>query len=403
MNRDVMDLATPRILVVDDERQIHASLRLRLGKNYDIICCSEARSGLEAVAGNRFDLCFVDIHMPQMDGLRFIEAAQKQDPGLGFVVLSAFDTAENLRRAIPLQVFDFVGKPFPERHEFEARIPQWIDRTRQQRHDQSLARQAGNIDQELNSARLERDVELVASETARDALLQTAGLLTTIHAHLHSAVAMLRAKMDPATNHLLRSLDEARKTTDAAMLVAEGFFDSAYGNRDSSPALFDSGVRHAVDIALRMSSAADTNKAADFTSLDERLVIPSLTGIDFLLMMVPAIASALTLTTAGSTIRIRGEYLPRLDSATKDPQLRSYFWLNRKNAPHSQAAVLVAVTAACPPFTPAQIEAWLGNNGGPLAAITPRGLVAGLKKCHGLLGIALAPSRQFQLVLVLPG
>ena len=80
--------------------------------------------------------------------------------------------SDNLRRAIPLNVFDFIGKPLPERDGFEARIPEWIDRTRAQRRDQALARQAGTINQDLDLARLEREVELVASETARDALLQ---------------------------------------------------------------------------------------------------------------------------------------------------------------------------------------------------------------------------------------
>ena len=128
----------------------------------------------------------------------------------------------------------------------------------------------------------------------------------------------------------------------------------------------------------------------------------SLTGIDFLLMMVPAIAVALTLADPGSTVGIQGEHLARLDAATKDPQLRNYFWLNRKNAPASQAAVLIAVTATCQPPSLPQMEAWLGGTEGPLAAITPRGLITGLKKCRGLQALALAPARQFRLVLVLP-
>jgi CheY-like chemotaxis protein len=404
MDRDVMNLSTPRILVVDDERQIHASLRLRLGKKYELVCCFHARDALQTLAASRFDLCFADIHMPETDGLAFIEAAQQRDPALGFVLLSAFDSAENLRRAIPLQVFDFIGKPLPERHDFEARIPSWIERTRQQREDQSLARHAFSLNQDLGAAKIERDVELVASETARDALLQSAGLLTTVHAHLLSTVGSLatRSKTDPTTAHLVRSLEQARKTTEAAMLVTEGFFDSAYGSRDSSPALFDQGMRHAIEIAKRMSGAASADKTTDFAVFDDRVVIPRLTGIDFLLMMVPAIAAALTVTGAGSTVGIRTEYLPRLESATKNPLFRSYLWLNRKHALSSQPAILTTLTAACPPFSQAQAEGWLNGREGPLAAITPRGLVSGLRKCQGLLGISTAPARQFQLLVGFP-
>lgn len=403
MSLDIMRMTTPRILVVDDERQIHASLRLRLAKDYELVCCFSAADALQNLSSNRFDLCFADIHMPQMNGFDFIEAAQERDPALGFVLLSAFDSAENLRRAIPLQVFDFIGKPLPERHDFEARIPHWIDRTRQQRQDQALARHAHVLNQDLDHAKLERDVELVASETARDALLQTAGLLTTIHAHLLSSVSALgaRAKNDPSASHLFRGLEQARKTTEAAMLAAEGFFDSAYGNRDSSPALFDSGMRHAIEIASRMSGIA-ANKIVDFAGFDERAILPRLSGIDFLLMMVPAVAAALTLSDPGSTVGVRAEYLPRLEATTKDPQYRSYLWLNRKHALTSQSAILTTLTATAAPFTRAQAEDWLNGREGPLAAITPRGLTAGLKKSQGLLGISLAPAQQFQLLLGLP-
>ena len=405
MSLDTAGLVTPRILVVDDERQIHASLRLRLAKHYELVCCFDAQAALRALEKDRFDLCLVDICMPDMDGLDFIEAAQRSDPALGYVVLSAFDSSENLRRTIPLHVFEFVGKPLPERDGFEARIPEWIDRTRAQRRDQALARQAGVINHDLDLARMEREIELVASETARDALLQTANLLTTIHAHLVSAASMVavRARSDPSASQLLRNLEEARKTADAAATVAAGFFDSAYASRDSAPALIDSGVREAIGIAHRISHADAANKAVDFVPFDARLCLHGLSGIDFLLMMVPVIGAALLLTEAGTTVCLRGQHLPRLDAALKNPQLRSHLWVNRKHALTSHPSVLITITTTSAPLSRAQAEAWFAGEDGPLAAVSSRGLLAGLEKCRGLLALSLSPqAKQFSLVLVLP-
>ena len=405
MSTDTTDLVTPRILVVDDERQIHASLRLRLAQQYELVCCFDGPAALRTLASERFDLCLVDIHMPEMDGLAFIEAAQQADPALGYVVLSAFDSSENLRRAIPLHVFDFLGKPLPERAGFEARLPEWIDRTRAQRRDQALARQAGAINHDLDLARLEREVELVASETARDALLQTANLLTTIHAHLVSAAASLapRARTEPSAAQLWRNLEEARKTADAAASVASGFFDSAYASRDSSPALINSGIRDAIGIAARMSQASAANKAVDFVAVDSRVPVRGLSGIDFLLLMVPAIGAALTLAGPNTTVGVRGQPLARLDAAVKDPGLRSFLWVNRKHALTSQPGVLITVATGASPLTRAQTEAWLRGDAWPLAAVSPRGLIAGIQKSHGLLALSLAPqARQFRLVLALP-
>jgi CheY-like chemotaxis protein len=405
MTPNAVELMTPRILVVDDERQIQASLRLRLGHDYELTCCSSAREALARLQRERFDLCFADIHMPHMNGLSFIETARELDPELGYVILSAFDTDENLRRAIPLQVYDFLSKPFPDRGGFEARIPEWIETTRRRRRDRALAGDASVIAGDRDAARLERDVEVVASETARDALLQTANLLTTIHAHLVAATGVLaqRAKGDPASAHLLRGLDEARKTADAAVTVAEGFFDSAYGSRDSSPALVDSGLRHAIGIAKRMGQVEHATKSVDLAGFDDRLPINGLSGIQFLLMMVPAIGAALTAAPSGSTVRIEAGGLSRLDYISRDPTLKAYLWINRRHAIHSQSGQIVSLAAAGPALTRAQAEAWLKGDYPPFAHITARGLIHGIQKCRGVLGFAVAPEYpEFRLALVLP-
>ncbi len=405
MNNDPNELLTPRILLVDDERQIHASVRLRLGKNYDISSSPDGPDALLRIAEDRFDLCIVDIHMPRMDGLTFIEAAQKVDPCLGFLVLSAFDSDENLRRAIPLRVYEFLPKPIPGRDGFEHRIPEWIERTHQRRRQHGLANKAGTLAHDLNSARLERDVELVASESTRDALLQTAGLLTTIQAHLVTATATLgaRVRQDPSVAHVLRNLEEARKTTDAAVTVAEGYFDGAYGNRDTSPALVGAGIRHAVQIAMRISHAEDANKAVDLPIVDDNVAIPGISGIDFLLMMTPAIALSLTAAAPNTTVRITVEAVSRLDEITKDTAFRNNLWFNRRNATMSQpgTAIQISATSAC--LTRTQVEAWLKGDHTRLEGVTPRGLSSGIQKCRGVLGFSNAPaSERFRLVFALP-
>lgn len=400
-----VDFLTPRILVVDDERQIHASLRLRLGKTYDLVFSFDAKDALKKLQAEHFDLCFADIHMPGMDGLSFIEVARKSDPQLGFVVLSAFDTDINLRRAIPLQVYDFISKPLPEREGFEGRIPTWINETRERRRADSLARGAQTIANDRDAARLERDVELVASETARDGLLQIASLLTTIQAHLVSATTTLssRPRSDPVTIHLLRNLLEARKTADAAVTVADDFFGSGYGNRDTSPALVNEGVHHAVTIATRMTRAEADNKVVDFVPVDDRLPIQGISGIDFLLMIVPAIAAALATAQPNTTVAIRGEHFPRLETVLKDFRLRHCLWINRRSSIGSRTGISLTITARGSALTRLEIEAWLKGEHTPLASITPQGLLNGMQKCRGILGIVAAPEgEQFTVMLALP-
>lgn len=402
---DPAELLTPRVLIVDDERQIHASLRLRIGGQCELVSAHDARDALARIRQTRFDLCITDIHMPRMDGLAFIDAARDLDPGLGFVVLSAFDTAENLKRAIPLAVYDFLPKPLGTRADLEERLQGWIERTRERRREQDLARAAGTIADDRDAARLERDVEIVFSETAREVLRQTAGLQTTVHAHLISAITQLvaRSRSDPGLAQIVRGLEEARKTAEASMTATGGFFDSSYGSRDASPAQPNEGIRHAIDIALRSSRAESEGKRVDFQPTERATIVRGLSGIDFLLMVIPAIGATLACASPGTTVGVALEFAPRLDAVTRDPRHRRLLWINRKRALSSHPVLVITLSADGPSLTPTEVEDWLKGEHAPLTAVTPRGLLSGIEKCRGALGAAVAPeASKFQLLLALP-
>jgi CheY-like chemotaxis protein len=398
-------MITPRILVVDDEPQIHASLRLRLEKGNDLAFSLGAQDALTKIASQCFDLCLVDINMPDIDGLRFIDAARKVDAHLGYVVVSAYDTDQNLRRTIPLQVYDFIPKPLPERQEFEGKIPDWVESTRRRRREHTLAEQADTLASERDSARMERDVELVASESARDTLLQAASFLTTSSAHYLYGSTFLasRVRSDPSLMPLLRAMEEGRKATEATTNIVERFLGSAYGSRDESPALVNQGIRDAINLAKRDRETERLNKVIHFVPLDLQLPLRGLSGIAFLLMMFPAVTTALTLAAPNTTIGIRGEHFARLDGVLKDPRTRSCYWLNRRHALISHPCWLFEISANAPAFSRPNIEQWLSGEYAPLSSITARGIIEGIQKSHGLLGFSVAShEEQFRLLLALP-
>lgn len=401
----VADLTPPRVLLLDDERQIHASVRLRVAGVCSLVSAFDPQEGLAAVAREPFDLCLVDIHMSGMNGLEFIESARKIDSALGFVILTGFDSEENLRRAIPLQVFDLIPKPLPDRLGFEKRLPEWVQRTRMRRRELALAQEAAPIMQDLDVARIERDVESTASESAREALLQAANLLTTVQALLLStsvSIEKLR-QTDPALAGINRGLQEARKYLESAANVVEGYFNSAYADRERSPALIDMGLKHATAISLRLSKAEEQKKAIDLSTLPNTVMVAGLTGMDFLLMLVPALCNALELAPHGSTTQVTCREMVALDSIFDEPARKHFLWINRKRAAIARSGVIINIRSTAAASDSAGLGAWVRGEPVNSLRIPSRGLLLGLQKCKGVLGFGIRPHAvRYEMLIALP-
>lgn len=399
------DIYIPSILLLDDENQIHSSVRLRLGDNYRLTSAFNPAEALAIIERELFDLCIVDVQIPGMDGLSFIEAARKIDPALGYVIFSGFDTDENLRRAIPLQVFEFLSKPLPDRSRFERALPDWIERTRCRRKELELAKNTNTLVRDLELARIECEVEATASESARNALLQTAGILTTAQALLLNAAHLLEpaTKSDPKLSQVLRSLREARNQVDTASGITDEYFGSAYANRDSSAAIVDLCSRHAIAIAQRLTRGGHDQRAIDHRTLGHEVAIAGITGIDFLILLVPLIVQALTLATPGTTSRVQCDSLARLDEAHRGMRGQDFIWINRRNALLSGPGILLTILANAGAPLESEAAAWLRGNTTKQLSIPIRGLISGVQKSKGLAGVAIRPHCQrFEVLVALP-
>lgn len=399
------DLLPPTILVVDDEQQVHASVKLRVGKHHRVLSAYNPDEALTIIEAQNLDLCIVDIQMPGMDGMALIEEARKIDPCLGCVILSGHDSAENLRRAIPLSVFDFLSKPLPDRTRFEQRLPTWIETTRAHRREKALATKSDTIFHDLELAQIEREVEAIASDSAREALFQTSGMLTTSQALLLGSCHALEAlgKTQPPASSAIRSLQEARKHLEGASSIIEGFFGSAYANRESSPAIVETCLRHACAIATRLAKIEERKQTLEYQSPDRDLVAVNLTGMDFLMLAVPVLVQAAALAENGTTIRVQNELIPRLEDVYQRPNFQSLLWINRRNAISSHPGILLWIRANAPTSDEREVSAWLKGETTAQLKMPSHGLVRGVQKARGLMGIATKPRMdRLEIALVLP-
>jgi DNA-binding NtrC family response regulator len=102
------------ILIVDDEKDMLILLKRILTEEtpYKLVTESDARQALERVRQRHFDVVITDLKMPQMDGIRLLEACKKIRPEISVIILTAYATIENAVEAIQKGAHDYITKPF---------------------------------------------------------------------------------------------------------------------------------------------------------------------------------------------------------------------------------------------------------------------------------------------------
>jgi CheY-like chemotaxis protein len=101
------------ILVVDDERNIRNNLGMLLeAEGYKVDTAGNGDDGLLRVKEGRYDIVFVDVQMPKMDGLQLLRHLRGLRPKMPVVMLTAYGTASRAVEAMKLGAVDFLEKPF---------------------------------------------------------------------------------------------------------------------------------------------------------------------------------------------------------------------------------------------------------------------------------------------------
>jgi DNA-binding NarL/FixJ family response regulator len=105
-----------RVLIVDDDALVRAGLNMMLGAAAHIEVVGEATDGTEVLGAldrHRPDVILLDLRMPRLDGLGALELVRTQPSPPAVLVLTTFDTDENLLRALRRGAAGFLVKDTP--------------------------------------------------------------------------------------------------------------------------------------------------------------------------------------------------------------------------------------------------------------------------------------------------
>lgn len=104
---------TPALLVVDDEDVVcHACQRIFTRHGFRVDVNTDPRVGLTWATDRPYAAILLDIKMPLLDGLRFLELLRSKKPELPVVVITGYPNTLNADSAHRLGAADYVPKPF---------------------------------------------------------------------------------------------------------------------------------------------------------------------------------------------------------------------------------------------------------------------------------------------------
>lgn len=139
------------ILIVDDEaslRQMMARTLQRAG--YEVTSAASGKEGISLVSEHSFDLLFLDIRMPEMNGLEVLKIIHEKFPDLPVILFTAqpdlYSAVEALRRGAT----DYLLKPL--RPQTVITCTQTVLANKQEeRRKRELRRQIDTLQAELNA------------------------------------------------------------------------------------------------------------------------------------------------------------------------------------------------------------------------------------------------------------
>ena len=102
-----------RILIVDDEDSVRWVLDKGLRQaGYEVTAAKDGESAVRAFEAEPFDLVFVDVRMPGMDGLTALAKLREIRPDAHVIVMTAHGTMDTAIQAMQRGAYDYLAKPF---------------------------------------------------------------------------------------------------------------------------------------------------------------------------------------------------------------------------------------------------------------------------------------------------
>jgi len=102
-----------KILIVDDEALILYCLSMMLEKDdREVTTVASGRAALDEIKHDQYDLCLLDVHLGDMNGLEIMKIIKKVSPNTRIIIMTASEIDHQEMQSVREHAHGFITKPF---------------------------------------------------------------------------------------------------------------------------------------------------------------------------------------------------------------------------------------------------------------------------------------------------
>lgn len=102
-----------KVLIIDDEKQLCELFHTGLTKEgYEVLTALSGPEGIKKVLDSHPDIIFLDLKMPEMDGIETLGHIRNIDKDVVVIILTGYPSMDTALKAYYLNIYDYMTKPF---------------------------------------------------------------------------------------------------------------------------------------------------------------------------------------------------------------------------------------------------------------------------------------------------
>jgi DNA-binding NtrC family response regulator len=102
----------PVVLVVDDEPAVLETFESIFEGRFEVLTARSGKEALDKIAQESINVVFLDIKMPDMDGMQVLRKIKEYDENLAVIIATVTDSARTAVEAMQLGACNYITKPF---------------------------------------------------------------------------------------------------------------------------------------------------------------------------------------------------------------------------------------------------------------------------------------------------